>query len=311
MRRNDEPRSNAGMRSYGALYKKTIGFIGGGNLAEALIKGLIASGASSPANIVVSDRAAKRLVHIAETCEVKVLIENFEAARIADIIFIAVKPKDAAGALKDIAPELNAGKLLISAAAGVTTNAITQWLTSGGTNNFRQGMHPPVIRAMPNTPVIVREGMTALYAGEYAKKEHLKLAKTLFEAVGRVIVLEDESLMDAVTGLSGSGPAYIFLIMEALMNAGVKLGVPEKDAKTLALQTTLGAAKLAQESPQTFAELRRMVASPGGTTAQGLKKLEEGRLGELLTAAVEAAATRATEISREVSEPPSSAKKRG
>lgn len=284
------------------LTKKIIGFIGGGNLAEALIKGLISSKTASPANILVSDCAAARLVHITETYEVKALTKNYETARNADIIFITVKPKDAAGAIIEIAPELDAKKVIISVVAGVTMDAIARWVISGCENN-EKGMHPPVIRAMPNTPVIVREGMTALCAGEYVNQDHLKLAKAVFESVGKVIVLEDEALMDAVTGLSGSGPAYIFLVMEAMTNAGVKLGLSARDAKTLALQTTLGAARLAGQGAQTFDELRRMVASPGGTTIEGLKKLEEGGLNAVIMAAVEAAATRATEISKEVSGP--------
>lgn len=290
------------------LTKKTIGFIGGGNLAEALIKGLISSKTASPANILVSDCNAQRLAHITQACEVRALTKNYETARDADIIFITVKPKDAADAVTGIAPELGGKKVIISVVAGVTTDAITRWATSNGRNG-KNGIHPPVIRAMPNTPVIVREGMTALYAGEYVKPEHLKLAKAVFEAVGKVIVLEDEAMMDVVTGLSGSGPAYIFLVMEAMMNAGIKLGLSEADAKTLALQTTLGAARLAKESSQTLTELRRMVASPGGTTIEGLKKLEEGGLANIIEAAVKAAATRATEISKEVSEPHTHGKK--
>ena len=290
------------------LTKKTIGFIGGGNLAEALIKGLISSKTASPANIIVSDCVAARLVHIAETYEIRALTKNYETARDADIIFITVKPKDAAGAIIEIAPELDGKKLIISTVAGVTTDAITRW-TISGCKNGEKGVHPPVIRAMPNTPVIVREGMTALCAGEYVKQDHLKLAKAVFESVGKVVVLEDEALMDAVTGLSGSGPAYIFLVMEAMMNAGVKLGLSTQDAKTLALQTTLGAARLAGQGTQTLDELRRMVASPGGTTVEGLKKLEEGGLNAVIMAAVEAAAARAAEISKEVSEPPAKAEK--
>lgn len=290
------------------LTKKTIGFIGGGNLAEALIKGLISSKTASPTNILVSDRDAQRLVHITGSYEVRALTKNYETARDADIIFITVKPKDAAEAIIEIAPELDGKKVIISVVAGVTTDAITRW-TISGCKNGEKGIHPPVIRAMPNTPVIVREGMTALCAGEYVKHDHLKLAKAVFESVGKVIVLEDEALMDAVTGLSGSGPAYIFLVMEAMTNAGVKLGLSAQDAKTLALQTTLGAARLAGQGTQTLSELRRMVASPGGTTVEGLKKLEEGGLNAVIMSAVEAAAARATEISKEVSKTPAQDKK--
>lgn len=274
------------------LTKKTIGFIGCGNLAEALIKGLVTSKSVAAGQILASDRISERLIHIAEAYEIKVYNKNYEVAKGADIIFITVKPVDASGALAGIAPEINSDKLLISAAAGITTTAVLETLKAAGSKGFC-----PIIRAMPNTPAIVQQGVTALFAGPGASKEHLRLAVAVFEAVGKVILIEDEPLMDAVTGLSGSGPAYIFLIMEALVEAGVKSGIPQDAAKTLAIQTTLGAAKLAMESGKGLAELIRMVASPGGTTVEGLKKLDEAQIKKALIEAVEAAAKRAKEIS--------------
>ena len=276
------------------LSKKVIGFIGGGNLAEAIIRGLITSKASSPARILASDALSSRLIYIAENYEVKVYNKNYEAARNADIIFITVKPGDVRAVLKEIAPELDRGKLLISVAAGIRTTSITGALKESGLKDI-----VPVIRAMPNTPVTVMEGMTALFAGSGAGKEDLRNARAVFESVGRVIVVEDEDLMDAVTGLSGSGPAYIFLVMESLTEAGVKLGLPEKTARELSLQTTLGAAKLALESGKDLAELRRMVTSPGGTTVEGIKRLEEAEIRKAFVKAVEAAAKRARELSGE------------
>lgn len=274
------------------LTKKTIGFLGAGNLAEAIIKGLLASKSVGASQLIASDKVSERLIHLARAYEVKVYSKNYEAARNADIIFLTVKPNDAKEVLTEIAPETGGGKLLISAAAGITTTAILQTLKEGGARSLVQ-----VVRAMPNTPVIVREGAIGLCAAIGAGKKGLDLAKAIFEAVGKVIVVEDETLLDSVTGLSGSGPAYVFLFMEALTEAGVKAGLSEESAKTLALQTTLGAAKLAIESPKDLKELRRMVTSPGGTTIEGIKKLEESGLREAVERAVAAAAKRAKELS--------------
>lgn len=273
------------------LTKKTIGFLGAGNLAEALIKGLIASKSVTPAQLIASDRVSSRLAHLAEAYEIKVYNKNFEVARSADIIFITVKPNDVPEALKEVAPEIGKGKLIISAAAGITTTSIHEILRNGGLSHVI-----PVVRAMPNTPAISREGATGICAGIGAGKNDLKLARAVFESVGKVVIVEDEDLLNPVTGLSGSGPAYVFLFMEALKEAGIKLGLTEADSKTLAIQTTLGAAKLALESTKDLDELRRMVTSPGGTTIEGLKKLDEGRFKETVITAVEAASRRAKEL---------------
>lgn len=279
------------------LTKKTIGFLGAGNLAEALIRGLLESRAVSAAQILASDKVTDRLLHMAEAFEIKVVNENFEAARSADIVFLTVKPADAAGVLKEIAPEMDEGKLIISVAAGLRTERIFDMLGEvPGTTGLP---HPvPVVRAMPNTPALVGEGMTALFAGGGATETHVSLARAVFDAVGRVIVVDEEDLLDGVTGLSGSGPAYVFLFMEALVEGGVKCGLNRKDAEVLALQTTLGAARLAFESPKGLADLRKMVTSPGGTTVEGLKKLDELGFARAVTEAVEAAAKRARELSR-------------
>jgi pyrroline-5-carboxylate reductase len=275
------------------LTKKTIGFLGAGNLAEALIKGLISSGAVAPGHLVASDRMSARLVHLAEAYEVKVFNKNFETVRNADIVFLTVKPQDVPGVLEEIAPEINSGKVLISVAAGITTGLIMDVLKEAGLKHFI-----PVVRAMPNTPATVREAATAICAGPGAGKGHLDLAAALFSTVGSVTVIEDESLMDAVTALSGSGPAYVFLFMEALIEGGVKLGLPRETATQLALQTVSGAVALAKESPKELSELRSMVTSPGGTTMVGLKKLGEGGFCEIIEKALEAAAQRAGELAK-------------
>jgi len=272
--------------------KETAGFIGAGNMAEALIKGFTASKALPPSRIFVSDRLNQRLVHMAETLGVKILTKNYEVARNADIIFIAVKPSDAAGVLREIAPELNAGKLLVSIAAGITTGRVMEALEEGGLKEVI-----PVVRAMPNTPVTIREGVTALVAGAGAGKGDLAVAGRFFSTVGGVVYIEDEALMDAVTGLSGSGPAYIFYIMEALIEAGAGAGMTAEQARTLVIQTTIGAARLAAESGVELKELRERVTSPGGTTAEGIRVFEEAGLGDIIIRAVRAAERRSRELS--------------
>lgn len=275
------------------LTKKTIGFLGAGNMAEALIKGLIASKSVSAAQITACDKSSERLLHLAERYEIKLFNKNFEVAKNSNIIFITVKPADVAEVLRDIAPELTPDKLIISVAAGVTTDAIAYALRSSGLAH-----QAPVIRAMPNTPATVREGATALFADANASAADIKLATAVFESVGSVITVKDEELMNAVTGLSGSGPAYVFLFMEAMAEAGEKLGIGREAAKTLAIQTTLGAARLALDSGESLGGLRKKVSSPGGTTIEGLKKLDESGFKDAVIKAVEAAAKRARELSK-------------
>jgi len=274
------------------LTKKTIGFLGAGNLAEALVKGLLASGRVTPGQVIAGDRISERLVHMAETYEIKVYNKNYEVAENSDILFITVKPNDVAGVVRAIAPAIAGEKLIITAAAGITTKTVLENLKEGGHTGF-----VPVVRAMPNTPVIVSEGAIGICAGLGASENDLELARAVFEAVGKVIIVEDEGLLDAVTGLSGSGPAYVFLFMQALAEAGTKAGLDKKTSLALALQTTLGAAKLALESDKGLDELIAMVSSPGGTTVEGLKRLRDGCLGATVEKAVLAATARARELS--------------
>jgi pyrroline-5-carboxylate reductase len=274
------------------LTNKTIGFIGAGNMAEALIKGLTNSGKISPAQLIASDSVKERLVYIAETYEAKVFNKNYEVAEGADIIILALKPGDMKACVTEIAPDLSGGKLLISVAAGVTTDNLQVWLKEGGLTE-----DVALVRAMPNTPATVGEGATGIVAGRGAGKAELDLAKTIFEQVGRVLIFDDETLLNGVTGLSGSGPAYVFLFMEALCEAGVKNGLSYEDSRTLAVQTTLGAAKYALGSDKDFTKLRKMVTSPGGTTIEGLKVLEDKGFYDILIDAVRAAAKRAEELS--------------
>lgn len=274
------------------LSKTTIAFLGAGNLAEAIIKGLIASKTIPASRIIASDKASERLLHMAERHEIRVVNNNREAILAADIVFITVKPNDVALVLHDSIDAFTHDKVLISAAAGITTDFILNVFAGAGMKKA-----PKVVRAMPNTPVTVREGATALYGAPGADKSSMAIGRAIFESVGTVIVVKDESLMDVVTGLSGSGPAYVFFFMEAMIEAGVDLGLSEKDARALAVKTTLGAAKYAEESGHHLIDLRRQVTSPNGTTMEGIKKLEETGFKEAIKSAVRAAAKRAKELS--------------
>ncbi len=278
------------------LKKKTIGFLGAGNLAEALISGLIKHGSCSPARLLASDKLSERLSYIAERYKIPVYSDKTEVVEKSDIILIMVKPQDVGSLINEIAPMLlqreATGKIIISVAAGITTDAILSMLQSSGVER-----PVPIVRAMPNTPVTTRLGATALCAGVYAGRNELDLAAQLFGAVGKVIEVETEALMDAVTGLSGSGPAYVFYFIEALIEAGVRLGLKEHDSKTLAIQTVLGAGMLASKSNVELDELRRAVTSPGGTTMEGIKSLEANGFKEIVIGAVEAATRRAKELS--------------
>jgi len=271
------------------LSKKTIGFVGAGNMAGALIKGLITSNLITPLQIIASDRDKKKLVGIAEKYGIKVFNENFEVAEAADIIILAVKPDDMTAALEEIAPGVTKEKLLISIVAGKTTGAILDSLSAAGMRH-----KVAVVRAMPNMPALVGEGATAVFAAE---GKAAKIADAIFGAVGTVVKVNEETLLDAVTGLSGSGPAYIFLFMEALVEAGVNLGIPVEDAKKLVFKTALGAARVAWESKKDMAELIKTITSPGGTTIEGLKEFEKAGLKKIVSSAVFAAAKRAKELS--------------
>jgi pyrroline-5-carboxylate reductase len=278
-----------------------IGFIGSGNMAEAIIKGLISSGLASPARIIIADRQEARLVHMAGTYEVKVSNSNAEAARESDIVFIAVKPPDVPGVLREIAPELGNedgarpedATLVISIAAGVTTDDLLGALRGGGLAE----PFVPIIRAMPNIPVTIGQGMTVLVPGAGAEARDVETARRLFESVGRALPVDDEGLFDAVTAISGSGPAYFFYFMEALLRAGEKAGLSDDTARALVLQTAAGAAEMAVKSGKGLEELRRMVTSPGGTTEAAIKVFASSDFEEIVEKAVKAAARRSRELS--------------
>lgn len=269
------------------LKNKIIGFIGAGNMAEALINGLISSHTVLPGSIMASDRDIERLAVIAEGYKIRAVNSNTEVVADSDIVILAVKPQDVSSVLADTR-EGAKDKLIISIAAGINTQTISDTLLTP----------VRIVRAMPNTPALVLSGATALFIGEGCTKDDEKMAVKIFDAVGKTVVLKDEALMDAVTGLSGSGPAYIFLILEALADAGVRMGLPREIASLLANQTVFGSARMVMEIKRHPAELKDMVTSPGGTTIAGLKKLEEGKVRASIMEAVEAATVRSRELSR-------------
>jgi pyrroline-5-carboxylate reductase len=270
-----------------------LGFIGAGNMAGALIKGLLAAGGTDGAiradRIIASDVAPERLAHLASTHGIKTTSDNHALVRECDVIVLAVKPQAIDKVLGQVARDVQARHLIVSVVAGVPGAAI-------------EGKLPPgtrLVRAMPNTPAIVLAGATAIAAGTHATEDDIKVARTMFEAVGRVVVL-DESLLDAVTGLSGSGPAYVMLMIEALADGGVKVGLHRDTALLLAAQTVFGSAKLLLETGEHPGRLKDQVTSPGGTAIAGLHTLEAGGLRRTLIDAVEVATKRASELGEQM-----------
>ncbi len=269
-----------------ALEKK-IAFLGGGNMAEALIKGLLNAGATPPDRIVVTDVSPGRLAHLNKTYGITTRENNGDAAREAGIIVLSVKPQVIENVLAAISPVVDSSKLVISIAAGIALAKIEKALKE----NCR------VVRVMPNTPALVLAGAAALAGGRNATADDLSLVQGIFNAVGRAVVVE-EKLMDAVTGLSGSGPAYVFMIIDALSDAGVKAGLPRQLALELAAQTVYGSAKMVLETKEHPGKLRDMVTSPGGTTIEGLHALEKGKFRATIMNAVEAATARSRELGK-------------
>ncbi len=267
-----------------AVVMHTIGFIGGGRMAEALISGVLTARLFEPGKIRVADPDATRQDHLKRHYGVHVGLTHDEVIRASEVVMLAVKPQVIADVLRGLGKGVS-NRLVVSVAAGVPINRIQELL----------GPQASIIRAMPNTPAMVGAGMTALAVGPGVGSEAVARVQQIFESVGKVVLLE-ERLMDAVTGLSGSGPAYIFLAIEAMADGGVKMGLPRETASVLAAQTVLGAARMVVESGQHPARLKDQVASPGGTTIAGLHRLEQGGLRAVLMDAVEAATKRSQEL---------------
>jgi pyrroline-5-carboxylate reductase len=267
---------------------KTIGFIGSGNMAEALIKGIINADLYKSKDIYISDIKAERLRQLKDTYNVIPCKDNNLLAEKVEILVLSVKPQNITEALASIKSANSSIRLVISIAAGVKVTKIASILGDIA-----------IVRVMPNTPALIGEGAAALFANEKAQPL-LEEALSIFSAVGRAVVVEDEALIDAVTAVSGSGPAYFFLLMEEMIKAGVELGLPPDVAKDLVLQTAKGAgllACLADKNGESPAMLRKKVTSPGGTTEAAIKVFTSANFERLTTDAVKAAYKRSTELS--------------
>jgi len=263
-----------------------IAFIGGGNMARSLIGGLLDDGMPAE-RIWVADPNESVLRGLSDHFAIHVTTDNNEAMLKARVIILAIKPQLARAVVRELAPAiLNHRPLVISIAAGIRETDLRSWLSEDAA----------IVRTMPNTPALVRSGATALFANSAVNKEQRNLAESILRAVGMTLWVDDESLMDAVTALSGSGPAYFFLIMEALENAGEHLGLPRKTARLLTLQTAFGAAKMALESNEDLAALRQRVTSPGGTTERAVTVLQQHKLEAVFDEALGAAHQRSVEL---------------
>jgi len=269
------------------LSDKRLVIIGGGNMGEAILKGVIAAQLIKPQQITVTDIIEARLGYLRDTYTVQALTDNVKAVAPADLIILAVKPQDITQTIQGMASVVDDQKVVISIAAGVPTAKIESAF----------GKPVRVVRVMPNTPALVLAGAAGLCVGSHATPVDLEVARVLFDALGRTVVVA-EYLMDAVTGLSGSGPAYIFVLIEALADGGVKMGLTREAALTLAAQTVYGSAKLLLETGLHPGELKDRVTSPAGTTIAGLHVLEERAFRGAVIDAVERATLRSRELGR-------------
>jgi pyrroline-5-carboxylate reductase len=262
-----------------------IGFIGAGNMAEALMKGIISAGIATKDEVVAGEVVKERREYIARTLNVKVTSDNVEVARSAQILLFAVKPQQMPTVLEELKPYLSPDHLIISIAAGIKISYIESRLNAG----------VRVVRVMPNQPCLVGASASAFTSGKFAKPEDKDFVLRVLKSVGIALPV-DEKLLDAVTGLSGSGPAFVYVVIEAMADGGVLSGLPRDVAVKLAAQTVLGAAKTVLETGIHPAAGKDMVASPAGTTIEGLRVLEEAGVRGAFIDAVEAASKRSTEL---------------
>jgi pyrroline-5-carboxylate reductase len=265
--------------------RETLGFVGGGQMAEALINGLLSKKFLKPGQIKVSDLSEGRRNHLREAFGINTTPENKEAVKGSKIIILAVKPQVMSIVIEDIGPVVSSNHLVVSIAAGITAHSLEKKLPEG----------VRVVRVMPNTPALVQAGAAALCKGSAASQGDMDIVRQILEAVGKAVIVP-EALMDAVTGLSGSGPAYVFTFIEGLIDAGVREGLSRTVAQELVVQTVLGAALMCQNTGKHPAELTAMVTSPGGTTVAGLHILERAALRGILLDAVRAATERSREL---------------
>ncbi|MCP4576468.1 MAG: pyrroline-5-carboxylate reductase [Deltaproteobacteria bacterium] len=268
--------------------KPKTGFIGAGNMAAALIKGLIHSRSFHQDRLCACDKEKKTLTSISTQFGIECHSSNIELVRECSIVVLSVKPQNVRDVLEEVKGEIRDDHLIISIAAGIPLAMIRGII----------GKAIPLIRVMPNTPALVQKGVSALAGGDPAGPEHMAMARAIFDAVGDTVEVE-ESMMDAVTALSGSGPGYVFRMMECMVNAGTSVGLEQDISIRLVVQTFLGAAHLAKESEHSLAQLREMVTSPGGTTAEGLATFDRMGLEDMTIKAVEAACKRSVELGKD------------
>ncbi|MGV6826236.1 MAG: pyrroline-5-carboxylate reductase [bacterium] len=274
------------------MTKKTIGFIGGGNMATALIQGLIADGTPAT-NILVAEPDTERREWLAASFSVRTRDDNIEVASESSILVLAVKPQALKAVCELLGPAMEQSRpLTISIAAGIRHQTLKQWLNDS----------VMVVRAMPNTPAMIQLGATGLFSADELSETHRSDAEQIMRAVGLTQWVNNEAEMDAVTAISGSGPAYFFLFMEALQAAGENLGLSPESARLLTLQTASGAARMALESDQELATLRANVTSPGGTTERAVNSFEQNRIREIVQEAATAARDRSVELSQLLAE---------
>ena len=262
-------------------------FLGGGNMAEALIKGLLTGLAVPPRHVVATDVIRERCGYLHETYGICTSNDNPQAVRDSEVIFLAVKPQTVPTLLEAIAPDVNRGKLIVSIAAGIPLSTLQCALADDSR----------IVRVMPNTPALVLAGAAGISPSSTATPADIALVERIFNVVGRATVVSD-SLMDTVTGLSGSGPAFVFALIEGLSDGGVLMGLDRPTATMLAAQTVLGAAKMVLETGKHPGELKDIVTSPAGTTIAGMQALEDGGLRGLMMAAVRRATERSQELGR-------------
>lgn len=270
------------------MSKTRIAFIGAGNMAASLIGGLRAKGLEA-SQIRASDPGEETRVRVQAEHGIDVFADNAEAVQGADVIVLAVKPQAMKAVCETLRPSLKPNQLVVSIAAGITCQSMSNWLGA-----------VPIVRCMPNTPSLLRQGASGLYATDTVSAEQRQQAETLLSAVGTALWLEQEQQLDAVTAVSGSGPAYFFLLIEAMTAAGEKLGLPRETAAQLTLQTALGAAHMAVSSDVDAAELRRRVTSPAGTTEAAIKSFQAGGFEALVEKALGAAAHRSAEMAEQL-----------
>jgi len=270
--------------------KQILTFIGAGNMASSLIGGLIAD--HYPAsNIWVTDPKPENLERLASTYNINTTTDNKKAAEKAEVLILAVKPQIIAQVATELAPIVRHNHpLVLTVAAGLQINSLNRWL----------GNQTAIVRCMPNTPALIRAGATALFANSYVSAKQKDMAESILRAVGLAVWVEDEAQLDSVTALSGSGPAYFFLVMEALEKAAVESGLTQEMAHLLTIQTAVGASRMALESSVSLSQLRQYVTSPGGTTEQAVEALQKNGIDALFAQALHAAKKRAEELAEQL-----------